>query len=121
MCAGILEALNTSLQLTYHRRFVCFENGSACFQDTLRSILELYAKQVFSTELNKIGSEEAVEASKFLLNIIELLSYFNRQAICTVPAGLISVQTFPVHTMRLLWNMYTHVTIVEYGQHIPIL
>lgn len=42
--ASSLAISKASLHLTYHRRFVSCEKDSACFQNTLPSLVEVYAK-----------------------------------------------------------------------------
>lgn len=46
--AGTSGTANKFSQLPKHRRFAICENGSACFQDTPSSLVELYTKHVLS-------------------------------------------------------------------------
>lgn len=65
-CAGALSTTKACLKLFENHPVIRCEKDSACFQDALLSLMEVYAKKMLSAASNVAGSEGAVEAKRCL-------------------------------------------------------
>lgn len=78
---------------------------SACFQDVLPSLAEVYAKQVLQLNSDRTSSQEVVEASKMLMKEMSAITPRRRVDVWTLPSGLVPVQSFLGHTTYFFENV----------------
>lgn len=109
------------MQLPEHCGFVVFEKNSACFLDAIPSLIAVHAKQVLRANSSIPGSEEVVKAFKVFLQ--ETTEYDSKRRVdsWTVAHGLVPVQTFTVHVMHFLGNVYKDAALFEKCQQISLL
>lgn len=88
------------------RRFVGYAKDSACFLDSLSSLVKVYAKHVLRRQSNITKSEERVQASKMFEK--EMASNASKRGVdnCTVPPGLVPLRTSPFLINHFLGSMY---------------
>lgn len=93
---------------------------SACFQDAFSSLVEVFAKYVLSPNSDIAGSKKALEASKEFLKETAALASKRRVYSCTVLPGPVSVQKFPVQTVRFFGTVGNDAKLFKECQRIPV-
>lgn len=119
--AGTSETANSCLRLHEHCWFVVREKDSMRLQNSLLTLMVVYAKRILSPYSNIANSEEALESSKAFLKERTVLTSKRRVYICTVPPGFVPVQIFFGHVMHCRGAVGRNVTISEKCRYISLL
>lgn len=72
------------------------------------SFVEVNTRQVLNLESDLVGTKEVIEACNTFIKAVKTI-LFNKKRVDRWPmaAILVPVQTFPVHIMSLVGNLYT--------------
>lgn len=92
------------LHLLDHCPFIGSEKDSPCFQDELRSLLQVSTKQVFSPDFDVDGSQKVVKSNTEFLK--EIAIPLSKKIIdnWTVTPRTVLLRMFPLHIVHFLGN-----------------
>lgn len=116
ICAGILATAKARLQKPEQQMFVGCEKDPTCFHNVLLLLVEVYLRQVLSTDSHIAKSEEAVEANKMSAKEMATLASKRTVDSWTFQPRLVPVQRLPLHTTCLLWKVYKGAKLFETGR-----
>lgn len=79
-----------------------------------------FARQVLNSESDSVGNEEVVESYKVFIK--DMKAILSRKGVenWAVPVGLVPAQTFSVHIMPFVGNMYKASALYEKYRYIPL-
>lgn len=115
--AGTSQTAKAFWLLPEHSRFVGCKTDSACLQDALLGLVEVYAKQVWSLDFVIARSEEEVEARRAFLKLRTVFASNEMTNIRTLLSGLVLRKKFIVHIVHFLRNVYKNETLFEKCRH----
>lgn len=104
-CNSTLPTPKPRLELPEHRWFLGYERYSACFQDALSWLVEVYPKRVLSPDSDTAGSRKPFEENRLIVREMAALASTRKVDIWSVQPELSAVQAFPVDATHFLGNV----------------
>ena len=116
---GTGSTLKACLRARPHRRFVGCDKDKDCIEQSMESILQVFADQLMDASSDLKGDEIVSNAAATYTRIYKKKRAQQRRSLWKAPEGCPAVQTFPPHIIEYLCNHYKDGSLTRYS-NVPL-